>query len=111
MPPVVRQTVVARQARSRGAGVHLGYGLDKCASGFVNQFTDPRTRRAKSQLTAQQHALFREKADLVDACVGRQYQAQRYWYFKEMEDVRLLISSPGFRWSSRSIFPPPTQIL
>lgn len=65
MPPVARQTVVARQARSRGAGVHLGYGLDKCASGFVNQFTDPRTRRAKSQLTAQQHALFREKADLV----------------------------------------------
>ena len=53
MPPVAWQTVVTRQARSRGVAVHLGYGLDKCASGFVDQSTDPRKRRAKSQLTAQ----------------------------------------------------------
>ena len=40
-------------------------GLNKCVTGFVDQFTTPRERHAKDQLTTQQHAAFRENADLT----------------------------------------------
>jgi hypothetical protein len=45
----------------------MGYGTDNCANEFLRQFTEAQNlkRRLKEQFTAQQHAAFRDNADLV----------------------------------------------
>jgi hypothetical protein len=58
-------TLVIRQPRPQPA--HLGYGTDNCADEFLRQFADDqsRRRRQKQIFTVEQHAAFRESADLV----------------------------------------------